>query len=101
MRQTCRFVVVARKTAAMLNQLRKADWKPSPDTDADFECEFRHQPDGWKQEFRSVALRYNHVEEDEDNEEAPVEQYQLFACGKVKYRVFVTDIEDQPPDWIV
>lgn len=31
---------------------------------------------------------------------APVEQYQLFAWGKVKYRVFVTDIEDQPIDWI-
>ena len=57
----CRFVVVARKTAAMLEQLRQADWKPSPNSDADAECEFRYQPDGWKQEFRFVALRYEHM----------------------------------------
>jgi len=100
-RWNCRFVVVARKTAAMLNQLRKAEWKPSPMTDADAECEFRYQPDGWKQEFRFVALRYDHVEEEDGEEKDAVEQYQLFECGKVKYRVFVTDIEEQPPDWIV
>jgi hypothetical protein len=108
----CKFVVVARKTSRLLEQLRKADWNPSPMTDADEQCEFRYQPDGWKAEFRFVALRYNDQEEDEDAGEstaqtqnvlstlAPVEQYQLFACGKVKYRVFVTNIEDQPIDWI-
>ena len=96
----CRFVVVARKTAALLRQLRGADWKPSPNSDADAECEFRYRPDEWTQEFRFVGLRYDEVEDDEEGDEDPVEQYQLFACGKVKYRVFVTDIEDQPADWI-
>jgi hypothetical protein len=28
-------------------------------------------------------------------------KYQLFACGRVNYRVFVTNIEDQPIDWVV
>ena len=95
----CRFVVVARKTARLLEQLRQADWKPSPNTDADAQCEFRYQPDGWKAAFRFVALRYDEPEE-ESAEEGAVEQYQLFACGRVKYRVFVTDIEDQPIDWV-
>ena len=108
-RWKCRFVVVARKTARLVAELRKADWKPSPETNADAQCEFRYRPDGWESEFRFVALRY-----DEDEEEAaaaaekkrkrkkkpgkqePAEQYQLFQCGKVKYRVFVTNIEDQP-----
>ena len=110
-RWNCRFVVVARKTAAMLRQLRQAEWKPSPNTDADFECEFRYKPDGWNQEFRFVALRYDDSEEDGGDEEAAsaVEQYQwrkslkrkLFTNGKVTYRVFVTDIEDQPVEFIV
>ena len=43
-----------------------------------------------------MGLRYEEVEEDED--EDPVEQYHLFACGRVSYRVFVTAIEEQPPD---
>ena len=102
-RWNCRFVVVARKTAAMVRQLRQAEWQPSPETDADFECEFRYQPDGWKQEFRFVALRYDDREEAGDDGEAAtaVEQYQLFTNGKVTYRVFVTDIEDKPVEFIV
>jgi hypothetical protein len=98
LRWKCRFVVVARKTARLLEQLRQADWEPSPMTDADAQCEFRYQPEGWKGEFRFVALRYDHPEE--PDEEQPVEQYQLFAVGRVKYRVFVTSIEDQPIDWV-
>jgi Transposase DDE domain group 1 len=97
-RWQCRFVVVARKTARLLEELRKADWKPSAKTDADAECEFRYQPEGWKGEYRFVALRYDNPEE--PDEEAPVEQYQLFAVGRVKYRVFVTNFEDQPIDWV-
>ena len=89
----------------MLRQLRQAEWKLSPNTDADFECAFRYQPDGWKQEFRFVALRYDdRVEEEDgggDKEAAAVEQYQLFTNGKVTYRVFVTDIENKPVDFIV
>ena len=41
-----RFVICARKTARLVEQLRQAEWKPSPKTDADAECEFRYQPDG-------------------------------------------------------
>ena len=98
LRWKCQFVVVARKTARLLEELRKAEWKSSPMTDADAECEFRYQPEGWQGEFRYVALRYDNPEE--SDEENPVEQYQLFAVGRVKYRVFVTNIEDQPIDWV-
>jgi Transposase DDE domain group 1 len=94
----CRFVVVARKTARLLAELDAADWKPSPNTDADAECEFSYQPEGWKQEFRFVALRYDEMER--PAEEAPAEQYQLFANGPVTYRVFVTNFEKEPIDMV-
>jgi hypothetical protein len=40
-----RFVICARKTARLVEELRQAEWKPSPKTDADQECEFRYQPE--------------------------------------------------------
>ena len=42
----CRFIVVARKTARLLEELKAAHWKRSPRTDADEQCEFRYQPHG-------------------------------------------------------
>ena len=92
----CRFVVVARKTARLLAELDAADWKPSPNTDADAECEFSYKPEGWEQEFRFVALRYDETER--PAEETPAEQYQLFANGPVTYRVFVTNFVQEPID---
>jgi len=89
---------VARKTSRLLAELAAAEWKPSPNTDADAECEFSYQPDGWKQEFRYVALRYDKAEQPE--EEEPVEQYQLFSNGAVTYRVFVTNFDKEPIDFI-
>src|SRR5713226_5316426 len=41
------FVISARKTARLVEELRQAEWKPSPKTDAGWECEFRYQPDVW------------------------------------------------------
>jgi hypothetical protein len=87
-----RFVISARKTARLVEQLRQAEWKPSPKTDGDAECEFRYQPDGWKKEYRFVALRYEKTREEMDAEES--EQYQLFETSQYKYRVFVTDFSD-------
>ena len=59
------FVISARKTARLVEQLRQAEWKPSPKTDAGWECEFRYQPDGWKKAYRFVALRYEKAREGE------------------------------------
>jgi len=42
-----RFVICARKTARLIEELRRAEWKPSPKTDSDAQCEFRYQPEGW------------------------------------------------------
>ena len=36
-----RFVISARKTSRLVEQLRQAEWKPSKKTDAGWECEFR------------------------------------------------------------
>jgi hypothetical protein len=56
-----RFVICARKTARLVEELHQAEWKPSPKTDAEAECEFYYQPDGWSRPYRFVALRYeNH-----------------------------------------
>ena len=87
-----RFVISACKTSRLVEQLRQAEWKPSPKTDADAECEFRYQPDGWKKQYRFVALRYEKAREEVGVEET--EQYQLFETSQYKYRAFVTDLTD-------
>jgi len=94
-RWKCRFIVVARKTQRLVEQLKTADWKPSPNTDADEQCEFWYQPEGWSKAYRFLALRYEKEREEEEMEEPEeVVQYQLFATAAYKYRVFVTDMDD-------
>lgn len=90
-RADCRFVIVARKTARLVAQLTQAEWTPAPDTDADAQCEFRYQPDGWPRPYRFVALRY---EAPPGEPTTSVEQYQLFATETYTYRVFVTSFTD-------
>src|SRR5438067_2939944 len=87
-----RFVISARKTSRLIEALRQAQWKSSPKTDADAECEFRYQPDGWSKPYRFVALRKEKPREELEAEES--EQYQLFETSQYKYRVFVTDMSD-------
>ena len=93
-----RFVICARKTARLVEELRQAEWKPSPKTDADAECEFLYQPDGWSKPYRFVALRKPKPRE--ELEAAEAEQYQLFETSQYKYRVFVTDFVE-PIDFVV
>ena len=93
-----RFVICARKTARLVEELRQAKWKPSPKTDSDAQCEFLYQPDGWSKPYRFVALRKQNPREEMDTEEA--EQYQLFETSQYKYRVFVTDFVE-PIDFVV
>jgi hypothetical protein len=55
--------VVARKTSRLVDELQAAEWKRSPRTDADGQCEFRYQPEGscstqWGKAYRFLALRY-------------------------------------------
>jgi DDE family transposase len=87
----CGFIIVARKTARLVEQLKAAEWKRSPQTDADGQCEFWYQPDGWEKVYRFLALRYE--KEREVGAADEVEQYQLFATSKYIYRVFVTNME--------
>ena len=88
-----RYMVVARKTARLVDQLQAAEWKPSPRTDADEQCEFLYQPEGWDQAHRFLALRYAKPDQRPDQEKP--EQYQLFDTPGYIYRVFVTDMEDR------
>ncbi len=86
----CQFIVVARKTSRLVEELKRAKWKDSPRTDADAQCEFRYQPHGWGQRCRFLALRY-----EKQVEAAPpgeTEQYQLFETTSYIYRVFVTNL---------
>jgi Transposase DDE domain group 1 len=87
-----RFVICARKTSRLVEELHQAEWKPSPKTDAAAECEFHYQPDGWSKPYRFVALRKEKPRE--EVEAADSEQYQLFETSQYKYRVFVTDMSD-------
>jgi Transposase DDE domain group 1 len=84
------FIVVARKTPRLVEELEKADWKPSRKTDADEQCEFWYQPEGWAKPYRFIALRYR------KNQKRPEEreQYQLFDTPRYIYRVFVTSMKD-------
>ena len=77
----------------MVEQLRQTEWKPSQKTDAEWECEFRYQPEGWKKEYRFVALRYEKAREEVENNRE-TDQYQLFETSRYRYRVFVTDLTD-------
>ncbi|MEJ2112008.1 MAG: IS1380 family transposase [Acidobacteriota bacterium] len=89
----CRFVIVARKTARLLEELVAAEWKPSPHTETNEQCEFWYQPKGWGKTYRFIAFRY---EKDPDADEEPEDavQYQLFATKQYKYRVFVTNMTE-------
>jgi hypothetical protein len=94
----CRFIMVARKTSRLVEQLRAAKWKRSRRTDADQQCEFRYQPEGWGRAYRFIALRYEKPAEAKAADET--EQYQLFDTPEYTYRVFVTNMTD-PIDLLV
>ena len=94
----CQFILVARKTSRLLEELNKSNWKPSPDTDADEQCEFKYQPEGWGKAYRFLALRYEQTPEKEEKSESV--QYQLFATAQFVYRVFVTNMDDSLPELV-
>jgi hypothetical protein len=94
----CRFVLSAQKSPRLVEELKAARWSGSPRTDADGQCEFCYQPEGWGKAYRFVALRYQKKPKPKKRNEA--EQYQLFDSPEYCYRVFVTDL-DAPIDAIV
>jgi DDE family transposase len=69
------FIISARKTSRLVDELKAAEWKGSPQTDADGQCEFRYQPDGWGKAHRFIALRYQKKSKPRAADEP--EQYQL------------------------
>ncbi len=86
------FIISARKTSRLVDELKAANWKGSPQTDADGQCEFRYQPEGWSKAQRFIALRYLKKPKPRPAEEP--EQYQLFDTPEYSYRVFVTNMPD-------
>ena len=87
------FIVSARKTSRLVEELKAADWKRSPRTDADGQCEFRYQPEGWGKAYRFIGLRY--VKKPSAKTEKEPEQYQLFDTPEYSYRVFVSNMKDR------
>jgi hypothetical protein len=87
----CGFIIVARKTARLVEELKAAEWQRSPQTDADGQCEFWYRPDGWGKAYRFLALRYE--KQPKAGAADAKEQYQLFETSKYLYRVFVTNME--------
>jgi len=90
-RQGCEFIISARKTSRLVDELKAARWTGSPRTDADGQCEFWYQPEGWGQAYRFIALRY--VKKPKDDEAEGPAQYQLFDTPEYTYRVFVTSMK--------
>ena len=87
----CGFIIVARKTARLVEQVKAAEWQRSPGTDADGQCEFWYQPEGWGKAYRFLALRYEKKRKN-GGVETP-DQYQLFETPYYIYRVFVTNMD--------
>jgi len=75
-----------------VDELKAARWQHSPRTDADGQCEFRYQPEGWGKAYRFIALRYQKRAQPSEGDEP--EQYQLFDTPEYSYRVFVTNMTD-------
>jgi len=73
--QGVQFIVSARKTSRLVEELKAAEWKPSPRTDADGQSEFGYQPEGWGKAYRFIALRYQKKPQPKQVDEP--EQYQL------------------------
>lgn len=92
----CHFVVAVQKSGPLLAAMQSARWTGSPRTDADGQCEFRHQPGEWPKAYRYVALRY--VKKRRPEQKA--DQYQLFDTPEYTYRVLVTNL-DAPIDVVV
>jgi hypothetical protein len=90
--QGVEFIISARKTSRLIEELHAADWKRSPHTDAAGQCEFRYQPKGWGQAYRFIALRYEKKPGPSEADEP--EQYQLFDRPEYSYRVFVTNMKE-------
>jgi hypothetical protein len=90
--QRCQFILSARKTGRLVDELKAADWKGSPRTDAEGQCEFCYQPEGWGRPYRFLALRYERRPKLSESNAA--EQYQLFDTPEYSYRVFVTNMKD-------
>jgi hypothetical protein len=97
----CEFIISAQKTPRLVEELQKAEWKPSKQTDADEECEFSYQPQGWAKAYRFLALRYEKPAPEPNRKEKKKpekpganedEQYQLFDTAPYTYRVFVTNM---------
>ncbi len=80
-----------------MDALKAARWTGSPRTDADGQCEFSYQPEGWGKAYRFLALRYEKKPKTADGEP---EQYQLFDTPEYSYRAFVTNL-DGPIDALV
>src|ERR1035438_555058 len=80
-----------RTASSVPMDVQTAKWKRSPLTEADGQCEFLYQPEGWGKACRFLALRYEKLPEAKESEET--EQYQLFDTPEYTYRVFVTDMD--------
>jgi hypothetical protein len=65
----CKFIVVARKTSRLVDELKAAQWEPSRHTGAEEQCEFWYQPKGWGKAYRFIALRSTQ-DEDAETEDA-------------------------------
>src|SRR5712692_6010580 len=91
-KRSVQFILSARKTSRLVDELKAADWKRSPRTDADGQCEFRYQPEGWGKTYRFIAVRYE--KKPTPKEAGDPEQYQLFDTPEYSYRVFVTNMKE-------
>jgi hypothetical protein len=81
-----KFIIVAAKRQLLVNELKAARWRKSPDKEADGECDFIYQPKAWPKGYRHIALRYK-------EESTSDKQLSLIETSQYRYRVFVTNMQ--------
>jgi hypothetical protein len=82
---------VSSSSSRLVDELNAADWKRSPQTDADGQCEFTYQPDGFGRSRTGSSPCAPEKPKPRADEEQ--EQYQLPDTPEYSHRVFVTNMK--------
>jgi hypothetical protein len=80
------YIIAADLTSALRRELEKAAWRKAPECDG--VAEFWYRPQGWPEEKKFNAIRYQQASKDK--------QPTLFELPEYTYRVFVTNLADKP-----
>jgi hypothetical protein len=92
-RRGVQFIISARKTSRLVDELKAAIWQGSLCTDADGQCEFRYQPEGWGASRSVPRPALPQAAPTEEPPKSP-SNTSCLDTPEHRYRVFVTNMTD-------